>query len=108
MSLQASGSTAISDVDGTSSIVDVSEVDSTDPQVGEVDATASFRNNDISASSSYSNDQQGYCYCGKVKDYDDMIFCDSRDCVIKWFHFMLTNNWKRWPKVNIIVQTATS
>ena len=87
MPLHLSGSTAISDADGTSSIVDVSEVDSTDSQVGEGDATASFRNNDVHASSSSSNDQQGYCYCGKVEDYDVMICCDSRDCVIKWFHF---------------------
>ena len=53
MPLHLSGSTAISDADGTSSIiVDVSKVDS---QVGEGDATASFRNSDVHASSSSSN-----------------------------------------------------
>ena len=47
MPLHLSGSTAISNADGKSSIiVDVSEVDSTDSQVGEGDATAGFRNND--------------------------------------------------------------
>ena len=87
MPLHLSGSTAISYADGTSSIiVDVSEVDSTDSQVGEGDATASFRNNDVHTFSSSSNDQQGYCYCSKVEDYD-VICCDSRDCVIKWFYF---------------------
>ena len=60
MPLQLSGNTAITDADGTSSTVDVSEVDSTDSQVGEMDATASLRNNDVHASSSSSNDQQGY------------------------------------------------
>ena len=50
MPLHWSGSTAISDADGTSSIiVDVSEVDSTNSQVDEGDATASFRNNDVHA-----------------------------------------------------------
>ena len=109
MPLHLSGSTAISDADGTSSIiVDVSKVDSTNSQVDEGDATASFRNNDVHATSSYSNDQQGYCYCSKEEDYD-MICCDSRDCVIKWFHFScLQIIGKDGQKENIIVQTATS
>jgi len=26
----------------------------------------------------------GYCYCGQGEDYDDMICCDNKDCVIGW------------------------
>ena len=90
MPLQSSSSTAASGgaSSSTSMSVDasVNQVDSTDSHITKVDATAGSRSNDVHNSSS-SDEQEGYCYCGKGEDYDNMICCDNKDCLIGWFHF---------------------
>jgi len=51
-------------------------------ETSEIDAPASSRstNKDDTA-------LVGYCYCGQGEDYDDMICCDNKDCLIGLFHF---------------------
>ena len=80
--LQSSSSAAASGGNPSVSI-DINQADSTDSWV---DATASPSSNDVETSDP-SNDQIGYCYCGNREDYDDMICCDNKECLIKWFHF---------------------
>ncbi|XP_065894857.1 uncharacterized protein [Dysidea avara] len=90
MPLQSSSSTAASGGASSSTSVSVdasvNQVDSTDSHITKVDATAGSRSNDVHNSSS-SDEQEGYCYCGKGEDYDNMICCDNKDCLIGWFHF---------------------
>jgi len=79
MPLQSSNSTNSSS-DGTSSnasVPDDTEVNSA--ETSEVNAPASSRSTDKNDSVSL----VGYCYCGQGEDYDDMICCDNKDCVIQ-------------------------
>ena len=69
--------------DGTSSNARVpvdTEVNSA--ETSEINAPASSRSTDEDDSVSL----VGYCHCVQGEDYDDMICCDNKDCVIGWFH----------------------
>ena len=50
------------------------------------DSSNSIHNNSVNGKDCSFNDE-GYCYCGRGEDYDDMIGCDNKHCPIGWFHY---------------------
>ena len=85
MPLQTSSSTT-----GTSNMsTDISQADSADTQV---DASS---NSDLEVSDPLNDQTISYCYCGNGEDYDDMIYCDKKECTIKWFYFSCLRTTKK-------------